>query len=515
MTQIYDLNFGVTGPIGDQGATGLQGPTGPIGDQGLQGLIGFRGATGLQGMTGLQGPIGITGIQGVQGPIGFQGATGLIGDQGITGIQGVQGIIGFQGATGIQGPIGITGIQGVQGPIGFQGATGDRGITGDQGEQGITGLQGYQGEIGLPGSTGATGIAGPIGPTGLMGSTGVSGANALLTVGPSGTFATLADASTYLNNNAILEATIYVDRCTEVSSNFMGMTGTNITIVGGVIGQTVGPLMFGGTVTFVGTKFLAPVSQTATITSAAQAMKFTDCEIQLRNDVQDALSLTCSSSGLTGTLMGSVALTNCNIIHSYGNGTGSASRAIVITAGALNNNRPLNVTLDGCSIRSYAVSNATNMGLIQFNASNSSPVGLSGNTIVNVRNCSVTISGTFATTLSSYRIFACGNPNYTTFNFNSNIVNVSATGITAGKCYMVYVNSGINSITPAINIINGRYIAPSSTDVIVYIISTTSGVYHTACSNLATNVTQATAFTIDGTTFFTPSSINSNIIYNP
>ncbi len=76
------------------------------------------------------GPEGQAGIQGEQGPQGIQGEVGPQGDQGP---QGIQGEVGPQGE---QGPQGEVGPQGDQGPHGIQGEVGPQG---DQGVSGTTG----------------------------------------------------------------------------------------------------------------------------------------------------------------------------------------------------------------------------------------------------------------------------------------------------------------------------------------------------------------------------------------
>jgi len=189
----------VTGPQGEQGIQGEQGPIGLTGAQGEQGIqgeqgpIGLTGPQGEQGIQGEQGPIGLTGTQGDQGIQGEQGPIGLIGPQGDQGIQGEQGPIGLtgpqgdQGIQGEQGPIGLSGpqgdqgIQGEQGPIGLSGPQGDQGIQGEQGPIGLTGpqgeqgIQGEQGPIGLTGPQGEQGIQGEQGPIGLTGAPGEQG----------------------------------------------------------------------------------------------------------------------------------------------------------------------------------------------------------------------------------------------------------------------------------------------------------------------------------------------------
>lgn len=57
----------ITGPQGEQGIPGPQGPTGPQGEQGIQGPKGDTGPQGEKGETGTQGPTG------EQGPVGKDG----------------------------------------------------------------------------------------------------------------------------------------------------------------------------------------------------------------------------------------------------------------------------------------------------------------------------------------------------------------------------------------------------------------------------------------------------------
>lgn len=82
----------VTGP---QGETGDVGPQGPIGSTGT-GVTGPTGPAGPTG-TGIQGPTGPGGPTGTQGQIGPVGLRGLVGPTGGTGIQGPQGEQGVEG----------------------------------------------------------------------------------------------------------------------------------------------------------------------------------------------------------------------------------------------------------------------------------------------------------------------------------------------------------------------------------------------------------------------------------
>ncbi|NVK21710.1 MAG: collagen-like protein, partial [Kangiellaceae bacterium] len=88
---------GDTGPKGDTGAQGEQGPVGPKGDtgaQGEQGPAGPKGDTGAQGEMGPQGPMGLTGPQGPQGEAGPQGDVGPMGPAGPQGPAGADGADG-------------------------------------------------------------------------------------------------------------------------------------------------------------------------------------------------------------------------------------------------------------------------------------------------------------------------------------------------------------------------------------------------------------------------------------
>ena len=145
---------GLPGAKGDTGAQGIQGLTGPKGDPGAQGIQGPEGARGDPGAQGIQGPQGAKGDPGAQG---LQGLTGPKGDPGAQGIQGPQGVKGDQGPQGIQGP---QGVKGDQGPQGAQGVAGVKGDQGPQGVQGVTGAKGDQGAQGIQGIQGATGPSG-------------------------------------------------------------------------------------------------------------------------------------------------------------------------------------------------------------------------------------------------------------------------------------------------------------------------------------------------------------------
>lgn len=73
-----DVEDGVTSKAFDvlDGAQGPKGDTGERGPQGVQGEVGPQGPQGAKGETGAQGPQGIQGTQGETGPQGPQGADG-------------------------------------------------------------------------------------------------------------------------------------------------------------------------------------------------------------------------------------------------------------------------------------------------------------------------------------------------------------------------------------------------------------------------------------------------------
>jgi len=141
-----------SGPRGDTGTTGPQGPAGEKGDTGDIGPTGPQGLPGPSGDTGPQGPRGDTGPEGPAGAsvdgesvdagnsrcpqggtkfyVGSQTLYACNGEPGSTGLQGIQGPIGD---TGPQGPRGFTGDTGPQGPKGDTGAAGPKGDTGDLG----------------------------------------------------------------------------------------------------------------------------------------------------------------------------------------------------------------------------------------------------------------------------------------------------------------------------------------------------------------------------------------------
>lgn len=82
------------------------GPQGPIGKDGAPGLDGKDGAPGVDGLPGPQGEQGIPGVDGapgIQGPAGADGAPGIDGRDGINGNDGAAGPEGPSGPAGIDG----------------------------------------------------------------------------------------------------------------------------------------------------------------------------------------------------------------------------------------------------------------------------------------------------------------------------------------------------------------------------------------------------------------------------
>jgi hypothetical protein len=223
----------VSGPKGEQGEAGLQGPAGPIG---LQGPVGETGLQGPVGPMGLQGPAGEAGLQGPAGPIGLQGPVGETGSQGPVGPMGLQGLAGERGLqgpigeTGLQGPAGERGLQGPAGEMGLQGPAGERGLQGPAGEMGLQGpagergLQGPAGETGLQGPPGERGLQGPAGPMGLQGPEGERGLQgAVGPMGPAGPAGVIPDdiisAKTYtVGQEALGGIVFYVDGSTTLGT---------------------------------------------------------------------------------------------------------------------------------------------------------------------------------------------------------------------------------------------------------------------------------------------------------
>jgi len=518
---------GFQGPTGFQGAQGITGELGITGDQGAQGITGFQGAQGItgelgitgdqgaqgpigfQGTTGFQGEQGTTGFQGEQGPIGAQGPTGFQGEQGTTGLQGAQGPIGAQGPTGFQGAQGITGLQGAQGPIGAQGPTGDQGemgpqgTTGDQGPIGEQGPTGNQGPAGNQGPVGSQGITGPMGITGYAGVAGVGG-SALLTVGPSGTFQTMQVAMSYLQTNTILDATVYLDQSLETGSFSIGMTGTNIVVVGGIIGQNGSSISLGGNISFIGTRFTAPATAVPTFVSSTNTvLNFIDCDIQLRNDVSEPLVLGVTSSS---TEAGALSITNCNIDRSYGSGSpGGGSNTSIHLYGAGSTTMPSSITIDGCTLNTTTTSDPCSTFNFMIISDGSTIPSLA-----NIKNNTIGINGSF-TNSPTCRSFFCSGINKI-YTFDSNLVTVRATGIPAGSSYMIYDSNG-NATRCSITILNGIFLTPSTSDKVVFVPSPVT-TYRVVCSNLSTNAVVGTAFTVDGTSFFTPSTITTDTLYS-
>jgi hypothetical protein len=112
------VTWNQTGPAGQPGKAGAQGPQGPAGS---------AGKTGAAGPQGPAGPDGKTGAQGSQGPAGKSGAAGPQGPAGADGKAGAQGPAGPDGKAGAQGPAGPDGNTGPAGPQGPAGATGPAG----------------------------------------------------------------------------------------------------------------------------------------------------------------------------------------------------------------------------------------------------------------------------------------------------------------------------------------------------------------------------------------------------
>ena len=162
----------ITGPKGDKGEPGPEGPMGPKGENGERGLDGQPGPKGNDGVSGPPGPQGIQGERGPAGPPGpqgIQGERGLDGQpgpKGENGRDGLQGPPGENGQPGPKGEPGETGPAGERGPIGPTGLQGPPGPIGPKGNDGIPGPAGPRGENGQPGPAGAQGIQGPPGPKG-------------------------------------------------------------------------------------------------------------------------------------------------------------------------------------------------------------------------------------------------------------------------------------------------------------------------------------------------------------
>jgi len=87
------------GPVGSNGARGLQGSPGPQGNTGESGRRGTVGGVGSIGQPGVGGQPGSVGASGQPGPPGPAGPTGNPGQQGQRGPSGQPGSIGQQGTT--------------------------------------------------------------------------------------------------------------------------------------------------------------------------------------------------------------------------------------------------------------------------------------------------------------------------------------------------------------------------------------------------------------------------------
>lgn len=177
--------LGPSGPPGEQGARGSDGPQGlpgpsprispvletecdsplvrydpnldlytlcfPIPASGTPGEPGVEGPKGVAGQRGIPGKDGEKGDQGEKGagepgPMGEPGEKGEKGSQGDPGLKGKDGEPG--GPEGEMGPKGEQGEKGNKGDLGPQGNTGPRGITGDTGEKGPQGDKGVGGILG-------------------------------------------------------------------------------------------------------------------------------------------------------------------------------------------------------------------------------------------------------------------------------------------------------------------------------------------------------------------------------
>jgi len=118
----------ISGQIGDNGITGIEGDIGNAGVKGQRGLIGPKGDKGDTGKRGILGP------QGMGGPSGLPGNKGK---QGLRGQKGPKGEIGQKGTMGDRGP---KGERGYPGPLGSRGDKGDKGVNGPKGERGYKGF---------------------------------------------------------------------------------------------------------------------------------------------------------------------------------------------------------------------------------------------------------------------------------------------------------------------------------------------------------------------------------------
>ena len=115
---------GLTFFVDISGAQGIQGPRGEQGPQGKPFTYSDFTAAQLKALTGPKGDKGETGLQ---GPRGEQGIRGETGPQGIQGRPFTYSDFTQAQLEALRGP------QGIQGPIGLQGQKGEKGERGDQG----------------------------------------------------------------------------------------------------------------------------------------------------------------------------------------------------------------------------------------------------------------------------------------------------------------------------------------------------------------------------------------------
>ena len=80
-----------SGPKGNAGFPGVQGPEGAKGNTGNEGLLGEKGEPGLSGGPGPKGDRGPDGLSGADGPNGEVGPPGEVGETGTVGTKGDQG----------------------------------------------------------------------------------------------------------------------------------------------------------------------------------------------------------------------------------------------------------------------------------------------------------------------------------------------------------------------------------------------------------------------------------------
>jgi collagen triple helix repeat protein len=108
--QELPIQWNATGPKGDPGAPGVQGPVGPQGERGPQGEQGARGHQGEPGERGEQGPRGPQGEQGPQGAVGPAGPEGEEGPQGEPGVSGAARAFAYINGNGVIDPARSQGI---------------------------------------------------------------------------------------------------------------------------------------------------------------------------------------------------------------------------------------------------------------------------------------------------------------------------------------------------------------------------------------------------------------------